>query len=139
MVLPKTPFQSTHGRVVCLLNQTLRAFLRQAASVEMGRLEFERFLDAQTKRQVSASSNSQALSALVFLYLELLDLPFEWLQQLARPKCPQRQPNVLTVEQVRRVFSLMSGQVLLKSQLIYGSGMRISECLTLRVRDRRPA
>ena len=102
---------------------------------EMGRHEIERFLNDLTDRHISASTHSQALSALVFLYEMVLEHPFEWLQQLARPKQAQRLPTVLTQEQVRSVLKRMSGREQIMAQLIYGTGMRILECLTLRVKD----
>lgn len=101
----------------------------------MGRLEIERFLNDLAIRGISASTHSQALSALVFLYEIVLEQPFEWLQQLARPKQSQRLPVVLTQEQVRAILQRMSGPELLMARLIYGTGMRILECMTLRVKD----
>jgi integron integrase len=102
---------------------------------EMGRNELERFLNALTARELSSSSVSQALSALVFLYEQVLEQPFEWLQALQRPKRPQQLPNVLSIEQVGKLLVRMRGQEQLMAQLIYGTGMRIGECLALRVKD----
>lgn len=101
----------------------------------VGRCEIEGILNALSRRSVSASSHSHALSALVFLWECVLELPFERLQQLSRPKRAQRLPTVLTPDQVRCVLQRMSGRELLMAQLIYGTGMRIMECLTLRVKD----
>ena len=103
----------------------------------MGRSEIEAFLNSLCRSALSASSQSQALAALVFLYQQVLELPFDWLTQLQRPKRPQRLPNVLTVDQVRSILCGMQGEDLLMAQLIYGTGMRISECLTLRIKDIR--
>lgn len=102
---------------------------------EMGRPELEAFLNAMTANNLSSSSQSQALSALVFLYQQVLEQPFEWLSTLQRPRRPQCLPNVLTVDQVRRILDQMDGCEKLMAQLIYGTGMRIGECLTLRVKD----
>ncbi len=110
-------------------------FHRKRHPRDMGRAELEAFLNSLTTRELSASSHSQALSALVFLYEQVLESPFEWLHRLARPNRPQRLPNILTVEQVRQVLGRMRGCEQLMAQLIYGTGMRIGECLALRVKD----
>ena len=110
-------------------------FHRKRHPRDMGRPEVEAFLNALTARDLSASSASQALNALVFLYEHVLEAPFEWLTHLQRPKRPQRLPAVLTVEQVRRVLIRLHGTERLMALLIYGTGMRIGECLTLRVKD----
>ena len=102
---------------------------------EMGRVEIESFLNSLAARHLSASSQSQALNALVFLYNEVLQQPFDWLNNLARPKRSQRLPSILTTDQVRRILAGMVGRELLKAQLIYGTGMRIGECIALRVKD----
>jgi integron integrase len=103
--------------------------------LQMGRMELEGFLNALAARDLSSSSQSQALSALVFLYEHVLEQPFEWLHNLQRPKRSQRLPNILTVDQVRQIWERMSGVELLMAQLVYGSGLRIGECLGLRVKD----
>jgi len=101
----------------------------------MGREQIEAFLNSLAARHLSASSQSQALNAIVFLYRQVLEQPFDWLERLDRPKRPQRLPSVLTVDQVRRVLAKMSGTELLMAELVYGTGMRIGECLALRIKD----
>jgi integron integrase len=101
----------------------------------MGRPEIEAFLNSLTAHSLSASTQSQALSALIFLYQYVLERPFEWLETLVRPKRSQHLPEVLTVAQVRQVLAHMHGEELLMAQLIYGTGMRIGECMTLRLKD----
>jgi integron integrase len=101
----------------------------------MGRAEVESFLNSLAGRHLSASSQSQALNALVLLYNEVLQHPFEWLTNLAGPKRSQRLPSILSREQVSLVLARMTGRELLMAQLIYGTGMRIGECLALRVKD----
>lgn len=101
----------------------------------MGRPELEAFLNALTARDLSSSSQSQALSALVFPCEHVLERRFDWLQNLQRPKRPRRLPRVLSVSQVRQVLARMCGNELLMAQLGYGTGMRIGECMTLRVKD----
>ena len=101
----------------------------------MGRAQIEAFLNALAARHLSASSQSQALNSIVFLYQQVLEQPFEWLERLDRPKRPQRLPSVLTIDQVRRVLANMRGVELLMAELVYGTGMRIGECLALRIKD----
>ena len=110
-------------------------FHRKRHTREMGRFEIEAFLNSLAARHLSASSQSQALNGIVFLYQQVLEQPFDWLEKLDRPKRAQRLPSVLTMHQVRQVFGRMQGNELLMAQLIYGTGMRIGECLSLRVKD----
>jgi integron integrase len=84
---------------------------------------------------VSASTQNQALCALLFLYRDVLDEPLPWLQDLIRAKRPKRLPVVLTQEEVRDVIERLRGTSQLVGQLLYGSGLRLLECLTLRVKD----
>jgi integron integrase len=102
---------------------------------DLGRLELESFLNSLAARNLSASTQAQALNALVFLYREVLNKPFEWLERLDRPRRPQHLPTVLTVEQVGLVLRGMKGSEQLMARLLYGTGMRIGECITLRVKD----
>ena len=99
----------------------------------MGRAELEAFLNALTARDLSASSQSQALSALLFLYEHVLEQPFEWLQNLVRPHRSRCLPVVLSIDQVRRVLDQMEGCEQLMARLVDGTGVRIGECMTLRV------
>ena len=84
----------------------------------MARPELEAFLNSLTQRELSANSCSQALSALVFLYEQVLEQPFEWLHNLVRPRRPQRLPVVLTIDQVSRVLGDMDGREQLMAQLV---------------------
>ena len=102
---------------------------------ELGRPELEAFLNSLSAAQLSASSKRQAHNALIFLYDAVLEAPIPWLQDLERAKQPKRLPNVLSVDQVARVFREMQGTERLMARLIYGSGLRISECVSLRVKD----
>jgi integron integrase len=102
---------------------------------QLGREDVEAFLNSLAGRHLSASAQSQALNALVFLYREVLEQPFDWLERLDRPRRPHRLPNVLTVEQVGAVLREMRGTERLMAQLIYGSGLRLGECVALRVKD----
>ncbi len=88
-----------------------------------------------TERDVAASTQNQALAALLFLYREVLEIDLPWLDQLVRAKRPKRLPVVLSREEVRAVLSAMSGVTLVMASLLYGSGLRLLECCALRVKD----
>ncbi|HSK18147.1 MAG TPA: integron integrase [Longimicrobiales bacterium] len=87
------------------------------------------------EQRVSASTQNQAASALLFLYREVLDLPIEAAAGIVRPHRPRRLPIVLTRDEVGAVLGEMSGQQRLVAHLLYGSGLRLMEALTLRVKD----
>jgi len=102
---------------------------------QMGGVEVEAFLTyLAVKRQVSASTQNQALNALVFLYKHVLDQPLGDLDAV-RAKRPQRLPVVLSREEVRSLLLLLSGYQRLIASLLYGSGLRLMEALQLRVKD----
>lgn len=119
----------------------VRAFVRFHGAArhprEMGREEIEAFLTwLAAERQVSPSTHKQALSALLFLYQQVLgqkDLP--WLSELGRPKRQVRLPVVLTQAEVSRVLGEMPPASRLIAHLLYGTGMRLLEGLRLRVKD----
>ena len=103
---------------------------------EMGVTEVESFLShLANDRQVSASTHRQALSALLFLYGEVLKINLPWLQEIGRPKTVTRIPVVLTVDEVRRTLLALDGVSHTIAALLYGTGMRIMEALRLRVKD----
>lgn len=103
---------------------------------EMGGPEVEAFLSwLATERKVSPSTHRQALSALLFLYGEVLGRSLPWMQEIGRPKPTQRIPVVLSVEEVRATLDALDGVHALVAQLLYGTGMRIMEALRLRVKD----
>jgi len=86
-------------------------------------------------RQVSASTQNQAFAALLFLYREVLALPFGGLEKVVRAKRPARLPVVLTREEVWTVLDRLEGIARLMALLLYGSGLRLLECTRLRVKD----
>jgi len=86
------------------------------------------------KRKV-ASTQNQALSALLFLYSEVLQQPFDWLEDVERGKRPSKLPVVFTQDEARAVLRQMEGAKWLMASLLYGSGLRLRECLRLRVKD----
>ncbi|WP_036243031.1 integron integrase [Methylobacter luteus] len=103
---------------------------------EMGVSEVEAFLThLAVEGKVSASTQNQALSSLLFLYKEVLLIDLPWLNNVVRAKQPQRLPNVLTRTEVRAVLVRMSGIHGLMANLLYGTGMRLIECVRLRVKD----
>jgi integrase len=86
-------------------------------------------------REVTASTQNQALNALVFFYGEVLQKPIGEIEEFARAKRPRRLPEVMTRDEVRVLLSKMSGTTGLMAGLMYGSGMRLMECVRLRVKD----
>jgi integron integrase len=103
---------------------------------DMAAPEIEAFLThLAVVGNVSASTQNQALSALLFLYREVFQVEVAWLDNVTRAKLPQRLPVVLTVQEVRAVLAQMSGVYGLMAALLYGTGMRLMECVRLRVKD----
>ncbi len=103
---------------------------------EMGKAELEAFLTSlATEARVSASTQNQALAALLFLYREVLDLPFPWLDQVVRAKPRVRAPVVLTRREVWALLGRLNGEAWLIASLLYSSGMRLLECLQTRIKD----
>lgn len=88
-----------------------------------------------SERTVAASTQSQALSALLFLYRDVLEQKVDYLDGLKRVQKRSRIPVVLTVEEVRDVLSYMQGTSKLIAELLYGAGLRVTEAVTLRVKD----
>jgi integron integrase len=103
---------------------------------ELGGAEVERFLShLATEGEVAASTQNQALSALLFLYRQVLDVELPWMENVVRAKRPRRVPTVLSRDEVQRLLAAMDGRTWLLSSLLYGTGMRLMECLRLRVKD----
>ena len=102
----------------------------------MGGVEVEAFLShLANEGEVAAGTQNQALSALLFLYRVVLGVDLPWMEGIVRAKRPQRVPLVLSRDEVQRLLALMQGQVWLVASLLYGTGMRLMECLRLRVKD----
>ncbi|MCW3148913.1 integron integrase [Stutzerimonas stutzeri] len=103
---------------------------------DMGASEVEAFLsDLAVRRDVSAFTQNQAPSAILFLYKQVLQIELPWLEGVIRAKRSQRLPVVLTREEVASVLAQLDGTLWLVSSLLYGSGMRLMEVLRLRVKD----
>jgi integron integrase len=104
--------------------------------MEMGKAEVEAFLThLAVNRNVAASTQNQALSALLYLYREVLERDLPWLDDVTRAKKPSRLPVVLTYTEVKMLLDQLSGTKWLMASLLYGSGLRLLECLRLRVHD----
>ena len=103
---------------------------------DMGRPEVEAFLSMPaTEHKVAASTHRQALSALLYLYKEVLAQELPWLQEIGRPTTAKRIPSVLTREEVQRMLALTPSVEGLLARLLYGTGLRLTEGLSLRVKD----
>ena len=120
--------------------QWIRRFIRYCRMRhprELGAAEVSNFLSSlAVEGHVSASTQNQALAALLFLYRDVLRMPVGWLNTLVRAKRPARVPVVLTREEVRRVLARLKGRpTALIAGVLYGTGMRLLEALQLRVKD----
>jgi len=103
---------------------------------QMGAPEVTAFLSwLATQRNVAAATQNQALSALLFLYKHVLGVELPWLGELVRAQRPVRLPTVLSEAEVRRLLDCLTGVARLMVGLLYGSGLRQIECLSLRVKD----
>ena len=98
---------------------------------QMGKDEIEAFLN----KNVAASTQNQALNAIVFLYKVVLEMPLDFPLENIRARRPKHLPTVLTREEVAQVLDCLTGRYRLMTQLLYGGGLRLSECLRLQVKD----
>ena len=103
---------------------------------DLGAPEVTAFLSyLAIKRNVAAATQNQALNAILFLYREVLKVNLPWLDDVQRAKKPQRLPVVLTRDEVRALLGQLQGTPWLMAALVYGGGLRLLECLRLRVKD----
>jgi integron integrase len=103
---------------------------------EMGSSDVEAFLThLAVDEHVSASTQNQALQALLFLYRQVLEIELPWLENVTRARRSKRLPVVLTVAEVHSVLAQLDGSAWLFASLLYGSGLRLMEALRLRVKD----
>lgn len=103
---------------------------------ELGAPEVERFLTGlAVQGNVSASTQNQALAALLFLYRQVLGIDLPWMGDIRRAKKPERLPLVLGRDEVLALLNEMNGVTWLAAALLYGAGLRLMECLRLRVKD----
>lgn len=117
----------------------VRAFIRfheMRHPRKMGAAEVQAFLSwLSNARGVSVSTHRQALSALLFLYQQVFGLQLPWMDELTRPQRKPRLPVVLSIQEVEAVLASLSGVHGLLAQLLYGTGLRITEALQLRRKD----
>jgi integron integrase len=117
----------------------VRAFIRFHGvrhPKEMAEKEVTAFLSwLAAERGVAPSTHRQALSALLFLYREVLDVALPWMDDIQRPKARERVPTVLSEAEVVRLIAALEGQMALLARLLYGTGLRLMEGLRLRVKD----
>ena len=116
----------------------IRRFIQETGRPpeQLSEAEIGRFLSSlATARHVSASTQNQALHALLFLYTEVLGKKIDRVEGVVRAKRPERLPVVLTRDEVRAVLGRMTGAPRLMAMLLYGAGLRLMECCTLRIKD----
>lgn len=102
----------------------------------LGKREVEVFLtQLAVQGKVAASTQNQALYALLFLYREVLESELPWMDEVVRAKRPRRLPVVLSQDEVHRLLAMLDGQHWLQAALLYGSGLRLMECVRLRAKD----
>jgi integron integrase len=103
---------------------------------EMGEKEISEFLShLAVEKNVSASTQNQAFSALLFLYQQVLDRKLPFIDQVERAKRPAKVPVVFTRSEAQKVIARLSGDHRIMAELLYGAGLRLMECLRLRVKD----
>jgi site-specific recombinase XerD len=111
-------------------------FHRTRHPAEMGEAEVKAFLTSlATRGKVSASTQNQALAALLFLYGAVLERELDWMDDIVRAKRPARLPVVLSRKEVSAVLGRLRGTPRLMAALMYGSGLRLLECCCLRIKD----
>ncbi|MCD6334047.1 MAG: integron integrase [Candidatus Latescibacteria bacterium] len=120
----------------CLWTKRFVYFHNLRHPAEMAESEINAFLThLAVKEKVSASTQNQALSALLFLYRHILGRPIGDLGEVIRARKPNRLPVVMTRDEVKTVLGRLTGDKWLMASLLYGSGLRLMECLRLRVQD----
>ncbi len=101
---------------------------------DMGKVEVEAFLTwLAVSRKVAPSTQNQALQAILFLYRRVLNMELAWMDNVVRAKLKRHIPSVLSRREVTAVLTALQGQYRLIGNLLYGSGLRLSECLRLRI------
>jgi len=110
-------------------------FHRKRHPRELGEREVTAFVSNLAARGVSASTQNQALSAILFLYSVVLGQQLAWMNEIVRAQRPARLPVVLSRDEVSSLLSRLHGPVWLMASLMYGAGLRLLECVELRVKD----
>jgi len=102
----------------------------------MGTRELEQFLTyLAVKGRVASSTQNQALSAILFMYKEVLNIELPWLNDMTRAKRPEKIPVVFSKNEIQKLFANLDGTYWTMAHLLYGAGLRLMECLRLRVKD----
>ena len=111
-------------------------FHRKAHPATLGAPDISAFLTwLATRQHVSASTQNQALAALLFLYKHVLQMPVGQVEHVVRAKQPLRLPVVLSRDEVAAILSHLEGRMWVIGMLLYGAGLRLEECVELRVKD----
>jgi len=117
-------------------NKRFIIFHNKKHPLEMGATEVEQFLThLAVKGKVAASTQNQAMSAILFLYKEVLDTDPGFIQNVKRAKKPEKLPVVFTKKEIRRVLERLDGAYWIMAHILYGAGLRLMECVRLRVKD----
>jgi integrase len=104
--------------------------------MNMGGPEIQAFMSyLVNERHIAGATYTQALCALLFLYKKVLKIDLPWIDGISRPRKPAKRPTVLTRQEVALIFAQMAGVYGLIARLLYGTGMRLMECMQLRVKD----
>jgi len=135
-VLRRKHYSLRTERSYLLWLERFLAFHAHRNPKDLGPREIEAFLThLAVQEHVAAPTQNQALSAILFLYRSVLGLPFEAPVSAARARTTRRIPTVLSRDETRLVLGYLAGEYQLMAQLLYGSGLRLMECLRLRVKD----
>lgn len=111
-------------------------FCNRADASDLGGQDVVRYINhLVSNTRIAPSTQNQALNALVFLFTQILDTPLDELGNLVRAKRPRKLPVVLSQEQIRKVLAAVVPEYQLMAQILYGTGIRLMECLRLRVKD----
>lgn len=128
--------QQENRTCVLLLDSILVRFHRNRHPREINSTDVSSFLTfLAVKRRVSASTQNQALNAIVFLYRRVLEVPLDDIENVIRTKQSRRIPVVMSREKIRQVFRFIQQPYLLMAGLMYGSGLRVMKTLRLRIKD----
>ena len=135
-VIRRKHFSLRTERIYCDWIRRFILYHQKRHPLEMGEPEITDFLTHLARdAKVAASTQNQALSSLLFLYREVFQQKIGWLDGVERAKRPVRLPVVLTREEARQIFLNLHGRHRLMAGLLYGSGLRLMECVRLRVKD----
>jgi integron integrase len=135
-VIRRKHFSLRTERIYCDWIRRFILYHKKRHPLEMGETEITDFLTHLARDAgVAASTQNQALSSILFLYRDVFQQKIGWLDGMERAKRPVRLPVVLTRDEARQVFLNLHGRHRLMAGLLYGSGLRLMECVRLRVKD----